>query len=322
MIIVQFPIPIPTSSTPFRLACPSEIGTRITTKPRIGLKLFSRGQPQAGEKKLAEFRVPIPRCGLYHGRRDHAQAPDDFSRFVEPAHMCIEGRKKAVGRRSSERPTSDLTAYELYLRALPHCSSLDLARRALQVGPDDPTVLALVAFVLGYFGEDIDVAIRLIVRISAPNWRSAMRGFWRPAEPSHRQQCGAYGNGYSDIAGGSTNFGRMQSAATRSAESMSRPMHRITRAQANPDFSVDLRFEDGRQARVNLSEMIQSAAVASPFRDPARFVRELAIVEDGDVLRWSDQFELHADSLRYRAFPDELVRDYGPQRGNRGRPAA
>jgi hypothetical protein len=99
-------------------------------------------------------------------------------------------------------------------------------------------------------------------------------------------------------------------------------MHRITRAQANPDFSVNLRFEDGRQARVNLSEMIQSAAVASPFRDPARFVRELAIVEGGDVLRWSDQFELHADSLRYRAFPDELVRDYGPQRGNRGRPAA
>jgi hypothetical protein len=103
---------------------------------------------------------------------------------------------------------------------------------------------------------------------------------------------------------------------------MSRPMHRITRAQANPDFSVDLRFEDGRQARVNLSEIIQSAAIAAPFRDPARFVPELTIVEGGDVLRWSDQFELHADSLRYRAFPDELVRDYGPQRGNRGRPAA
>jgi hypothetical protein len=98
-------------------------------------------------------------------------------------------------------------------------------------------------------------------------------------------------------------------------------MHRITRAEANPDFSVDLRFEDGRQARVDLSELVQSAAVAAHFRDPARFVRELAIVEDGDVLRWSDQFELHADSLRYRAFPDELVRDYGLQRGGRGRPA-
>jgi Protein of unknown function (DUF2442) len=99
-------------------------------------------------------------------------------------------------------------------------------------------------------------------------------------------------------------------------------MYRITNAQANPDFSVDLRFDDGRQARVNLSELVASAAVAAPFRDPARFVRELEIVEGGDVLRWTDQFELHADSLRYRAFPDELVRDYGPQRGGRGRPAA
>lgn len=99
-------------------------------------------------------------------------------------------------------------------------------------------------------------------------------------------------------------------------------MYSITHAQANPDFSVDLKFEDGRQARVNLSDVVDSAVVAAPFRDPARFVQELTIVEGGDVLRWSDQFELHADSLRYRAFPDELVQDYGPQRGNRGRPAA
>jgi Protein of unknown function (DUF2442) len=99
-------------------------------------------------------------------------------------------------------------------------------------------------------------------------------------------------------------------------------MHRITHAQANSDFSVDLWFEDGRQSRVDLSEVVQSAAVAGPFRDPARFVLELTIVEGGDVLRWSNQFELHADSLRYRAFLDELVRDYRPQRGSRGRPAA
>jgi len=41
-------------------------------------------------------------------------------------------------------------------------TSIDLARQALRVAPDDPNVLALVAFVLGYFGEDIDVAIGLI----------------------------------------------------------------------------------------------------------------------------------------------------------------
>ena len=68
--------------------------------------------------------------------------------------------------------------------------------------------------------------------------------------------------------------------------------------------------------------MIAAAAVAAPFRDAAQFVSALAIVEGGDVLRWSDQFELHADSLRIRAFPEELVRDYGPKRVGRGRPAA
>jgi TolB-like protein len=125
--------------------------------------------------------------------------------------------QEAEIRRSSERRTRDLTAYDLYLRALAdwgsrilekhhivralgllgqaierdpqygpafalaaHChqrlelrgwtedpeaarrTSVVLARQALRVGPDDPNVLVLVAFVLGYFGEDIDVAIGLI----------------------------------------------------------------------------------------------------------------------------------------------------------------
>src|SRR6266481_4439644 len=149
-----------------------------------------------------------------------------------------------------------------------------------------------------------------------------MHAFSKLEELSHRQQCGACASGYSDTAVGSITSGWMRGAAIRSAESKIRSMQRITHAQANPDFSVDLRFEDGRQARVNLSEVVQSAVVAAPFRDSARFVHELTIVEGGDVLRWSDQFELHADSLRYRAVPDEFVQDYGPQRGSRGRPAA
>jgi pentatricopeptide repeat protein len=122
--------------------------------------------------------------------------------------------------RSAYRPTIDLTAFDLYLRALrrqfernslvqaldllgqaierdPHygsalalaaqChqalevngwaedpetarrTSIDLARRALRSSPDYPDVLALAAFVLGYFGEDIDVSLRLIDRCLALN---------------------------------------------------------------------------------------------------------------------------------------------------------
>jgi TolB-like protein len=139
--------------------------------------------------------------------------------------------QEAEIRRSSERPTSDLTAYDLYLRALAdwgslerhrilraldllgqaiegdpqygpalalaaHChqrlelrgwtedpeaarrTSVDLARQALRVGPDDPNVLAFVAFVLGYFGEDIGVAVGLIDRCLALNPSYARAWHW------------------------------------------------------------------------------------------------------------------------------------------------
>jgi pentatricopeptide repeat protein len=133
--------------------------------------------------------------------------------------------------RSAERPTNDLTALDLYLRALPdldafekdrilraldllgqaierdphygpalvlaaHChqglevngwaddaeaarrANVDLARRGLRSGADDPNVLALAAFVLGYFGEDIDVSLGLIDRCLTLNPSCARGWHW------------------------------------------------------------------------------------------------------------------------------------------------
>ncbi len=133
--------------------------------------------------------------------------------------------------RSQSRPTTDLTAYDLYLRALAHSlsyekdqltqaldllgqaitrdphygsalalaahchqrfevmswtedpqrvrlTSIDLARQALRAGPDEPDVLALAAFTLGYFGEDIDVAIGLIERCLVLNPSHARGWHW------------------------------------------------------------------------------------------------------------------------------------------------
>jgi adenylate cyclase len=147
---------------------------------------------------------------------------------IEPALQAAEIR------RSSERPTSDLTAYDLYLRALPHFDSYEkdrsieslelltraidrdphygpaialaahchlhldtngwvdyreanrrqgigLARRALRVAGDDPTVLGHVAFVLGFLGEDIQVSIGLIDRCLALNPSFARGWFWSGA---------------------------------------------------------------------------------------------------------------------------------------------
>jgi hypothetical protein len=99
-------------------------------------------------------------------------------------------------------------------------------------------------------------------------------------------------------------------------------MHRILSMRANRDFSVDLQFEDGREARVDLSAILASAAIAAPFREADRFTSSAILIEDGEILHWDEQFELHADSLRYRAFPEELQGDYGNQPGGHGRPAA
>jgi adenylate cyclase len=130
---------------------------------------------------------------------------------IEPTLQAAEVR------RSVERPTIDLTAYDLYLRALAPLKSgekelyvqgldmlghaierdpqygpalalaafghaalhvsdwtddpvasrregIQLARQALRVGGDDPSVLGNVAYVFGYFGEDIDAAIELADR--------------------------------------------------------------------------------------------------------------------------------------------------------------
>jgi adenylate cyclase len=143
---------------------------------------------------------------------------------IEPALRAAEIR------RSFDRPTNDLTAYDPYLRALSHWSSydqqrvlqaldllgkaverdprygptlavaahchcllavsgstedpktdrrtsIDLARRALLIGPDDPDVLAPAAFVLGCFGDDIDVALGLIDHCCSLN-PSCARGWY------------------------------------------------------------------------------------------------------------------------------------------------
>jgi adenylate cyclase len=57
-------------------------------------------------------------------------------------------------------------------------TSVDLARRALRSSPEDPNVLALTAFVLGYCGEDIDVSLGLIDRCLTLNPSSARGWHW------------------------------------------------------------------------------------------------------------------------------------------------
>jgi adenylate cyclase len=144
---------------------------------------------------------------------------------IEPTLQAAEIR------RSAERPTNDMTAYDLYLRAyslaftwerdaiiraldlldqaierdprygaaLVEAASrhfemhvngwsedpeesrrkgVELTRRALQVAGDDPNVLCKAAYALGYFGEELDVAIALVDRGLELNPSSARGWQW------------------------------------------------------------------------------------------------------------------------------------------------
>ena len=144
---------------------------------------------------------------------------------IEPTLQAAEIR------RSADRPTNDLSAHDLFLRALSHVyprekkgiiatldllrqaierdprygaalamsgwchfqidindwtddreanqrTGIDLARRALQIGPDEPEVLAVAGFVLAWYGEDIDVAIGLIDRCLDLNPSFARGWYW------------------------------------------------------------------------------------------------------------------------------------------------
>ena len=55
---------------------------------------------------------------------------------------------------------------------------IDFARRALRCAPDDPNVLAIAAAELAYFGEDIEVSLRLIDRCLTLNPSHARGWHW------------------------------------------------------------------------------------------------------------------------------------------------
>jgi adenylate cyclase len=144
---------------------------------------------------------------------------------IEPTLQAAEIR------RSASRPANDLTAYDLYLRALAEVASsekdrivyaltmldqaialepryapalalaaayrvdlenhswaedsernriaaIDLARRALRDGADDPMVLGRAALALGRLGEDIDAAIGMVDRALALNPSFSYAWYW------------------------------------------------------------------------------------------------------------------------------------------------
>ena len=88
--------------------------------------------------------------------------------------------------------------------------------------------------------------------------------------------------------------------------------HRIIKAAAHRDFTLDLVFEGGDKARVDLAAFIAGARVAENLRsDPELFANFARIEGDGDWLSWPGHVDIDADALWYKAHPEELERDFG-----------
>jgi hypothetical protein len=89
-------------------------------------------------------------------------------------------------------------------------------------------------------------------------------------------------------------------------------LHRIVQASARPDYTVELIFDEGEHAVVDLAPFVATGAVTAPLRaDPGAFVSQLRVVQDGDAIGWPGEVEIDADALWYKAHPEDWERDYG-----------
>jgi hypothetical protein len=87
-------------------------------------------------------------------------------------------------------------------------------------------------------------------------------------------------------------------------------MRFIEKAQANPDLTVTIEWQGGGTDTIDFKPNVAKGGVCAPLADPAFFTSKMYVAEDGYFLGWPEEIEFSADSLWYRAHPDELKRDY------------
>jgi hypothetical protein len=89
-------------------------------------------------------------------------------------------------------------------------------------------------------------------------------------------------------------------------------LHRIDKALARPDHSILIAWEDGTTSVVSLADLVARGGVCAPMRDPRFFVEKMVVGESGLSLNWPDDVDFSADSLWYRAHPEDVERDLVP----------
>ena len=76
------------------------IGVRSTKQFTLGLRgmSFVGSQAQTVQVQFAMFMVSTVRCcARHHDGRDTSKALDEFARLIQPTHVRVTGREKAVG---------------------------------------------------------------------------------------------------------------------------------------------------------------------------------------------------------------------------------
>ncbi len=81
----------------------------------------------------------------------------------------------------------------------------------------------------------------------------------------------------------------------------------IKRAEARPDYTVEIEWGDGSHSIVDFAPTIKIGGVFAALADRDFFVNRLSIGGDGDWLSWPDELDFSADSLWYRSHPDQEV---------------
>jgi hypothetical protein len=83
----------------------------------------------------------------------------------------------------------------------------------------------------------------------------------------------------------------------------------MTSAQANPDYSVKITWDDGSTSRVSFADLV-GRGVCMAMGHADYFVGRMAIGDEGYALVWPDDVEFGADSLWYKSHPEDARRDF------------
>jgi|SRR5580692_3980283 hypothetical protein len=88
-------------------------------------------------------------------------------------------------------------------------------------------------------------------------------------------------------------------------------LYRIRDATAHPDYTVTITWSDGVTAAVDLAPVVNKGKVFTPLQDRKYFAEKMQIADDRLGLEWPNRVDFSADGLRFRAFPQEAVEEFG-----------